>query len=504
VRNFDRAAAPGALAARRMRVRRWTALLLCAALASQPLHAQTTVAGFTPGSFRVTETGAASYTIPIRVPPGIAGMEPKLALIYNSQSGNGLLGIGWSLQGLSAVTRCPRTIAQDNVRGAVNYDSDDRYCLDGQRLIAISGVDGADGTEYRTELESFTKLISYGTAGNGPAWFKVWTKSGQILEYGNTPDSRIEAQGKSTVKVWALNRVQDTKANYMTVTYTEDNSNGDYYPARIDYTFNGGTGAQAQQSVTFQYVSRADQTPLFHAASLTKTMNRLATIKTFTGAVQAREYRLSYTASSATGRSRLDGVTECSGDGSQCLAQIAFAWQNSATDYTTWTWSSQSIGAADNYEHRFADVNGDGKADWIQIQRGANNGYVGLSNGDGSFPTWTWSSQSIGAAATYEHQFADVNGDGKADWIQIQRGTDNGYVGLSSGPMPDLLTTVNNGLGATVTVTYKPITDSTVYSKDSGSSYPRVDIQAPMSLSRVHRRATGARDQLPPTTPMGG
>ena len=48
---------------------------------------------------------------------------------------------------------------------------------------------GADGAEYRTERESFSKVVSYGVAGNGPAWFKAWTKSGQIIEYGNTDDS---------------------------------------------------------------------------------------------------------------------------------------------------------------------------------------------------------------------------------------------------------------------------------------------------------------------------
>jgi len=49
-------------------------------------HAQMTI----PGSAAVSPSGAANYQIPLQLPPGISGMEPKLALSYNSQSGNGL------------------------------------------------------------------------------------------------------------------------------------------------------------------------------------------------------------------------------------------------------------------------------------------------------------------------------------------------------------------------------------------------------------------------------
>ena len=214
--------------------------------------------GATPGSFKVSETGAATYSIPLTVPPGTAGMAPTLSLNYNSQGGNGPLGVGWSLGGLSAITRCPATFAQDGFKGGINYDGNDRYCLDGQRLVAVSGAYGANGTEYRTETESYTRVISYGTAGNGPAWFKAWTKAGQMIEYGNTADSRIEAQGKPTVRVWGVNKISDTKTNYIAVAYSEDNANGEFYVSRIDYTGNDAVGVAPDASVQFSYEGRPD------------------------------------------------------------------------------------------------------------------------------------------------------------------------------------------------------------------------------------------------------
>ena len=94
------------------------ALFLSVSLAGlSPQAVAGTVAGATPGSFGVDQFGAATYSIPIQIPPGIAGMQPGLSLEYNSHSGNGLLGAGWSLAGLSTIYRCPKTIATDATRG---------------------------------------------------------------------------------------------------------------------------------------------------------------------------------------------------------------------------------------------------------------------------------------------------------------------------------------------------------------------------------------------------
>ena len=54
--------------------------------------------GSTAGSLSINQ-GAANYTIPITVPPGIAGMQPELSINYNSNTGNGQLGVGFSLGG---------------------------------------------------------------------------------------------------------------------------------------------------------------------------------------------------------------------------------------------------------------------------------------------------------------------------------------------------------------------------------------------------------------------
>ena len=51
-------------------------------------------AGPIAGAFDVSATGGAVYSIPVDIPQGIGGMQPSLAIVYDSQSCNGMLGWG--------------------------------------------------------------------------------------------------------------------------------------------------------------------------------------------------------------------------------------------------------------------------------------------------------------------------------------------------------------------------------------------------------------------------
>jgi hypothetical protein len=69
----------------------------------------------------------------------------------------------------------------------------------------------------------------------------------------------------------------------------------------------------------------------------------------------------------------------------------------------------------------------------------------------------------------------DVNGDGKADLIRASY-DENQQLRVvpytSSGPYPDLVTTITNALGGSVTLAYAPLSDSAVYTAADTSAFP--------------------------------
>ncbi len=491
-------------------MRRHPSRLLAPAMAGALLLGATvssaaTVSGTLGGALSVDPSGSAGYTIPITVPPGTAGMQPSLSLSYSSNGGNGILGQGWTLQGLSSISRCPKTKAQDNAHGTIRYDADDRFCLDGQRLVAISGTYGASGTEYRTEVESFVKAVSRGTAGGGPQYWEVWTKSGQKMEYGRTTSSRVEATRQAVVRQWKLNRVQDTVGNYLTVSYTEDTVDGFAYPSRIDYSgHRQGSVTQAPYaSVRFVYENRHDDLVLMQGGYKVRVDRRLTGIQTYVGSTRVSDYRLAYSATGLPQPSRIVNIKHCDGGG-DCLPATTFIWNlfGSGSQPTIIyagvnRASTVSNGSAVDYDSPIGDIDGDGRAErmpdpallnprapYREIMPGDFNGdgltdmvridmgrysripgwsrsgvrtYVFISDGIGGFSPSGISTtlKTSGRYEDYTPVVGDFNGDGVSDfaWTKAYNGGIKAYVSL------------NNGYGSFGTAVYKSVKSSGDYSE---------------------------------------
>ncbi len=439
---------------------------LSAVLASMPVITQAAV-GSIPGSFSVSPSGAATYTIPIQVPPGIGGVKPDISLKYSSQSGNGLLGVGWSLGGLSSISRCPTTLAQDGFIDGVDFDANDRFCLDGQRLVEVAGNNCAGGTEYRTEIESYSRICSFGQAGSGPAYFEVSTRSGTRMEFGNTADAFLNpplenGTGQSSALSWLLNKVTDAVGNYMTITYFEDGSTGESYPLRVDYAGNAGQGLAPHNSVEFNYQSGSDIPVRYTAGLKLTTTKKLASITTKEGVNVVKEYSLTYQPEVGTGRSQITSIQECD-TAADCSSASQFQWSGVAPSFDTaqQILVSGSASGAPSYSSKGAhnwlvDVDGDGRTDYMWIPKGRVDVWVAKSTENGFLAPQPWLSANAGGGSpSYSSEgihtwTVDVNGDGLTDYMWIPKGRTDVWVAKSTGngfAAPQIWLSANAGGG---------------------------------------------------------
>jgi hypothetical protein len=133
--------------------------------------------GWTQGEFEVSDDGAATYSMRLWTPTGRGTVTPQLALSYSSRAGNGPLGVGWELTGLPSITRCPKTRAVDGSSEKLQFDAAGALCLSGERLMPVtSGVPGQ--REFRTERDSFNRIVAFVSPAGVPDSFKVSTKDG--------------------------------------------------------------------------------------------------------------------------------------------------------------------------------------------------------------------------------------------------------------------------------------------------------------------------------------
>lgn len=330
-----------------------------------------TAVGSTAGSFEVSPTGAAMYSIPIVVPPGLGGVEPKLSINFNGESGDGLMGPRFSVSGLSVVARCPSNPSQDGAYKPVKYNSADKFCMDGARLVP----DPANAGRFRTELDSFSDVQKIGGSADDPGYWRVRTKAGLSMEFGGAvtscqSTSKILHPGFSNrTGTWLVSKVSDTTGNWMEFCYDFDANTGESWPRVINYTGNAA-GVSPFASVKFVPKARIGlaQTAYNYGwkTSRTRVIDRIET--SFEGR-RIRAYKFSYAAYGTARRDTLTAVQECGGEPAyeDCLPATRFEWDASVETFAPL--STFSAAATDTeFQHFTGDWDGDGKADVLSAK----------------------------------------------------------------------------------------------------------------------------------------
>ena len=188
-------------------------------------------------------TGSVSITVPINVSPGRAGFGPALSLSYDSGSGNGPFGLGWSLS-LPSITR-------KTDKGLPQYRDDeesDVFILSGHEdlvpvLTQASGqwkrvpITRTTGNEvyrvqsYRPRVEGlFARIERWTNTANGVIHWRSISKDNVTTVYGKDNNSRIydpdavHDDQPSRIFSWLISESFDDKGNAIVYEYKSENS----------------------------------------------------------------------------------------------------------------------------------------------------------------------------------------------------------------------------------------------------------------------------------------
>ncbi len=216
---------------------------------------------------QANNTGNASMGYQINIPGGRNGMQPELAINYNSGGGNGWMGLGWNLSvpsiGIETRWGVPRYKAAQET---------ETYSMNGEQLSPVAHrgslqnrVPG-DKQFYPRVEGAFNRIIRH---GNNPTdyWWEVTDKSGTRYFYGGNPTSGPdksttlrdnESNDKGNIAHWALSEVRDLNNNFVKYHYAKVEDTGlsggtvKGYQLYIDkITYTGHSGAEGKYTVLF-------------------------------------------------------------------------------------------------------------------------------------------------------------------------------------------------------------------------------------------------------------
>ncbi|KAF0802140.1 RHS repeat-associated core domain [Alcanivorax xiamenensis] len=338
---------------------------------SQSLTGQ--LVGASPGALDVVQ-GQLRYSIPIQLPDGPGGINPSFSLDYSSDSGYGHAGMGFHISGLSAIERCPmrRTLLRDGISAGVAGTTADLACLDGQRLILVSGSYWRDGSVYRTEAESGVKVVYQ--LGGSPIWsawnrdkgtFIVYQKNGDIYRYGASGATRV-AGGPAVdnrISRWALETVEDRLGHGYKMAYLP----GGMFLSNITYTTGNGWHSHL---LSIQYHPDPYGKPSYVFGGKYDNAYRIHKILAMTAnETSVKTWNFSYQTNPSTKRSLLKQVQEC-GAGGQCLAPTDFDWDHGSNAVFSSSMQFQvETGDWNSPLRWWVDMNSDGKTEFCRVER---------------------------------------------------------------------------------------------------------------------------------------
>jgi RHS repeat-associated protein len=179
-------------------------------------------------------TGTGSVSVPIATSPGRSGFGPQLGLTYDSGSGNGPFGVGWSLS-VPAITR-------KTDKGLPEYrdgDESDVYVLAGaEDLVPVLRPDGTrpgDATtapgyvvhRYRPRVEGlFARIERWTEIATGEIHWRSITRGNVTTVYGKDDNSRItdfSPAAPARVFSWLVCESYDDRGNAIVYEYVAEN-----------------------------------------------------------------------------------------------------------------------------------------------------------------------------------------------------------------------------------------------------------------------------------------
>ena len=411
---------------------------------------QGAVVGNLSGAFDVSPTGAATYTVPIEVPPGIQGMQPNISLVYNSQSGNGIAGMCWNIGGLSMISRVQKDYYFDNERSGIIWNNTSPLALDGQRLIIVNNSWGNDSIEYRTE-SGLDRIVGYNIKSWGPLTFKVYTKDGKILEYGDKASissyftirlknaNNIETADSVYNLCWALAKITDANNNNIEFAYESDLTTYsptyyEYEDARISsisYGNQTGTTKEIVGSVNFAYKIRSNPSISYIDGLKMFNLHLLDTIQTKgVGGSLLDTYQLTY--STLDQKNFLTQIKRTSASG-ESIQPIKFDWNPMSYSYNYY--NSLTFIPTPNFSsyvnfapYSYGDIDGDGLVDLLvrtstSITGGTNTWIVYRNLGNNTFQKMYEENWDRDNEKTF--LFLDLDNDGK-DELYVGRAKQSG------------------------------------------------------------------------------